>query len=83
MSKDELQAVVGAVRYSCTEDREYRARHTAGNEVGSYMGEAARNEAQHHGAKRKKVTRSLKSRKIPHDKKDTKKLRIAKTPYLV
>lgn len=32
------------------------------------MSEAARDRAQHHGAKRNKVTRSLKSRKIPHDK---------------
>lgn len=38
------------------------------NPFGSQMGEAVRDGAQHRGAKRRKVTRSLKSRKIPHDK---------------
>lgn len=62
--KYKLQAADGDSQVQLTENREtHRARHTVGNHFGSQMGEAARDGAQNHGAKRKKVTRSLKSRK--------------------
>jgi len=48
------------------------------------MGEAARDGAQHHDAKRKKVVRSLKSREMPHsnDKKGCQEAQNSKNTLL-